>query len=113
MDGQKKNEYNGHPLFYEILDELKDLHNRKNAQYASSKNPLGNFERCSKLAEKLLNPKIKNKKLAYLLILMSKQVDGVFDMLGENKENTVDEIEDKLKDIAVYSILGMIMEREK
>lgn len=98
-------------MFYEILEELKDLHSRKNSQYATNKNPLANFERCSKLCEKLLNPSIKNKTLAYLLILMSKQVDGVYEMVGEGKTNTVEEVEDKLKDIAIYSLIGIILER--
>lgn len=105
--------YSGHPDFYKILDELKELHDRKNSQYANSEDPLGNFRRASKLVEKLLNPTIENKSLAYRLILMSKQIDGVFDMIGESKKNTVDEIEDKLMDIAVYSIIGIILERNK
>jgi hypothetical protein len=91
---------------------MKELHNRKNAQYASSKDPLGNFRRASTLAEKLINPKIKNKKLAYLLILMSKQVDALYEMLGESKEDTVEELEDKLLDVAIYSVLAMIIEKE-
>jgi len=112
MNEQKKNEYNGHPLFYEILDELKDLHNKKNFQYADSENPLGNFKRASDMVKKLINPKIKNKQLAYALILMSKQIDGTIDILAEDKENTIDGIEGKLKDMAVYSILCIILDRE-
>ena len=107
-----KEEYSGHPEFYKILDKMKELHNRKNAQYATSKDPLGNFRRASALVEKLLNPKIKNKKLAYLLVLMSKQVDGVYEMLGESKEDTVEELNDKLMDIAIYAVLAMIIEKE-
>jgi len=103
--------YHGHPMFYAILDELRELHDKKNAQYATTDNPLANFNRCSKLAKKLLNPKIKNKPLAYLLILMSKQVDAVYEMLGECKTDTPEELEEKLKDIAVYSIIGIILER--
>lgn len=104
--------YHGHPDFYKILEELKELHNRKNAQYASSENPLGNFQRASALVSKLLNPKIKKKELAYLLILMSKQVDAVYDMVGEGKEDTIEELDDKLRDIAIYSIIAMILCRE-
>lgn len=106
------NEYKGHPKFYQILEELKELHNRKNAQYASSENPLGNFERASRMIEKLLNPEIKNKRLAYALILASKQIDGVIDILAENKKNTVDELRDKLIDIAIYSVLAIILDED-
>ena len=73
----EEEEYHGHPEFYAILEKMKELHNRKNAQYASSDNPLGNFDRASKLVEKLLNPKIKNKALAYAMILASKQMDWI------------------------------------
>lgn len=105
--------YQGHPMFYEILNEMRDLHDRKNAQYASSKDPLGNFRRGSNISNKLINPKIKNKELAYLLVLMSKQIDGVMEMLGEGKDNTVEEIEDKLLDMATYSVIGIILRREE
>ena len=104
--------YYGHPMFYKIVDELKDLHSKKNKQYATQKDPLANFKRASKLGEKLFNPKIKNKPLAYLLTLVSKQIDAVYEMVGEGKTDTVEELEDKLKDIAVYAILGIILERE-
>jgi len=104
--------YHGHPMFYKILDELKELHDKKNQQYASEKDPLSNFKRASALGEKLFNPNIKNKPLAYLLALVSKQIDCVYDIVGEGKENTIEELEDKLKDIATYAILAIILERE-
>lgn len=102
----------GHPKFYQILEELAALHSRKNAQYASNENPLGNFKRGSKIVEKLLNPKIKNKPLAYALILASKQIDGVIEIIGEGKENTPDSLKDKLYDIAVYSVIEVILSEE-
>jgi len=108
----KYKNYYGSPKFYKILENLAKLHSEKNKQYASKSNPLGNFIRCSKLCDKLLNPKIENKPLAYLLILMSKQIDSVFDIIGENKENTIESLQDKLSDIAVYSILGIILSEE-
>ena len=104
--------YYGHPEFYKIVEELKSLHSEKNRQYATEGNPLANFNRCSKMCEKLLNPNIENKALAYALILMSKQIDAVFDIVGEDKKNTVDSLEDKLRDIAVYSILAIILSKE-
>jgi len=104
--------YYGHKDFYKIIDQIKELHSEKNKQYATTDDPLGNFRRASALCGKLLNPDIDNKPLAYALILMSKQVDGVYEMLGESKEGTVEEIEDKLMDIACYSILSIILRRE-
>lgn len=102
----------GHKRFYEILEELGELHSRKNAQYADLENPLGNFQRGSNIVKKLLNSDIKNKPLAYALILASKQMDGVMEIVGESKENTPDSLKDKLYDIAVYSIIAVILSEE-
>jgi hypothetical protein len=43
---------------------------------------------------------------------MSKQVDGVMEIVGESKKNTIEELNDKLKDIAVYAILAIILNKE-
>ena len=45
--------------------------------------------------------------------LMAKQIDAVYEMVGENKENTVESIYIKFEDIAVYAILCIILYREK
>jgi len=100
----------GHPEFYKLLIKMAELHDKKNAQYATSKDPLANFRRCGKLCEKLI--KVDNKPLAMALFYMSKQVDAVYEMVGENKKNTVEQLEDKLFDIAVYSLLCIILNKE-
>jgi len=102
----------GHPEFYKILKELAELHSKKNYQYASSDDPLGNFKRTGKLASKLFKSEI-NKPLAMALCYVSKQIDGVYEMVGESKKDTIEELEDKLKDIAVYSILCIILNKSK
>lgn len=109
----KPKQYSGHPTFYKILNELKLLHDKKNKQYASDTIPLGNFYRGSKLISKLINPNINNKPLSFALSLMAKQVDAVYDIVGDNKTGTEEELEDKLKDIAVYSILCIILIKEQ
>ena len=100
--------YYGHPMFYKIVEELKDLHSEKNRQYATKGNPLVNFERTGKMISKFLHPGV-NPTLASCLSLMSKQVDGIYEIVGESKANTIDSLEDKLKDVAVYSIIAMII----
>ena len=40
---------------------------------------------------------------------MAKQVVAVYDMVGDQKEGTVEEIEDKFKDTAVYSLICIIL----
>ena len=41
MAPQKK--LHGHPRFYELLDQAKQLHSAKNHDYAGDKDPLANF----------------------------------------------------------------------
>lgn len=109
---KKMNKQYGHPKFYKILNELAELHSLKNYQYATTDNPLGNFYRASSLASKLFKDEI-NKPLAMALVYMSKQIDGVYEIVGEGKKGTVDSLNDKLKDIAIYSILCIILNEEK
>lgn len=107
---QVPTDYHGHPMFYKIVDELKALHSEKNRQYANKGNPLGNFERTGKMLSKMLKPGV-NPTLASCLAFVSKQIDAVYDMVGEGKRNTVDSLDEKLQDIAVYSIIAMIINR--
>jgi hypothetical protein len=44
---------------------------------------------------------------------MSKQVDGIYEIVGEGKKNTCDSLDDKLRDVAVYTIIAMIIIREE
>lgn len=101
----------GHPKFTKILLEIWMLHLRKNRQYASGINPLGNFDRCGAMTAKLFKPEI-NKSLAICLAYMSKQIDGVIEMVGESKKDCPDELKDKLMDIACYTIIAMILNEE-
>lgn len=102
----------GHPKFYQILKELAELHSTKNYQYSTDKDPLSNFKSAGKMVEKLFKPGI-NVPLATALVYISKQYDGVLNIVGEGKEDTVEALEDKLKDIAVYSVLCIILNKEK
>lgn len=108
---QEPLDYYGHPMFIEIAEELKWLHSEKNRQYASKSIPLGNFYRTGKTIEKFLKPGI-NPNLASLLFLVSKQIDAVYDIVAEGKTDTLESIEDKMRDVAVYFILAIIILRE-
>lgn len=102
---------NGHPMFYEILNELAKLHSVKNADYATKADPLSNFNRVGHIIGKFLKPGV-NQSLAACLSLMAKQVDAVYEFVGEGKTHTFEALDDKLKDIAVYSVIAMIIARE-
>jgi hypothetical protein len=94
----------GHPLFYDLLEEMADLHARKNANYADQKEPLSNLRRCKALGISPL--------MGVLVRLQDKWsrienlARGVPDLVGES-------LEDTLMDNAVYSLLAIILLREE
>lgn len=105
------------PEFLKILEQIKELHAKKNAQYADSKNPLGNFSRGSSNCAKLFNENIQSDPyklmLAYAIVLASKQYDGAIEILAENKTNTVDSLYEKLQDVATYFLIAMRIENQR
>jgi hypothetical protein len=106
-----KREYRGHPRLYELLDELRDLYNEKNYQYASSEDTLGAFRRPGTLTSKLYKDDIP-KDLATCMVYMGKQIDAVYEMVGSSKGDTIEKLPEKLKDIAVYALLATILYEE-
>jgi len=91
----------GHPEFTEILTELAELHSNKNFDYARGGNPLGNFNRCAAVLE------TTPAKFAWSLV--AKQIDAVNWAFLQGGDQKCESVRDKLRDIAVYSILIMIM----
>ena len=94
----------GHPLFYDLLEEMADLHARKNANYADPEDPLSNLRRCralgvSPLVGVLVRLQDKWSRIENL-------ARGVPDLVGES-------LEDTLLDNAVYSLLAIILMREE
>ena len=98
----------GNPKFYEILEEIKKLYAEKNKQYATQVDCESNFKDGAFLLKKLYKD-VDRKELAYLLSLVSKQFLGVIEIVAENKQGTIESLKDKLQDIAIYSIIGMIL----
>lgn len=98
--------YYGHPKFYELLHKLAELHDKKNRQYASSSDPLGNFYRGSRIVKKLFHPELQKDPdrlaIAYALVLATKQIDGSIEIIAENKTDTSDSLQEKLRDVMVY-----------
>ena len=100
--------------FNEIIDELVELRERKNADYANMDDPNGNFKRVAMVAAPLLNPSIPEKlrPLVIALIYKLKQTDGVIEMISKNKTGRAESIIDKLNDEAVYSIIARMCYEE-
>lgn len=112
---QEIKQFHGHPLFLEVLEELKELHSQKNKQYATKGDPLGNFRRCSTAKQKLFDRGFRDdlyrRMTAYALLLASKQEDGACEIVGECKEGTVDSLYEKLRDVVVYYAICMVFEK--
>lgn len=102
----------GHPMFYKILEELADLHDRKNRDYATPEDPLQNFYRVAEGCKKynLITEGFEPVKIA--LIYAYKQWDAALKLLGRGEKGGVEGIPDRLRDIAVYAILAEIIYKE-
>ena len=97
-------EYYGHPDFYALIEELKDIHSRKNHDYAGD-DPLSNF----RMSEKMGVPAWKG-----ILIRLSDKFSRLCSFAKKEEYKVKDEnIEDTLKDMAIYSILCILLYRER
>ena len=103
----------GHRRFYEIMFDLMDLHNRKNHDYASDENPLSNFQRVGHLADiyDIWNWNVPSS-LKIAVIYKLKQFDAFMNLLQQNKKSLVEGVPERLKDVAVYSVLEIILHEE-
>ena len=105
-------ERHGHPDFYKILDSLADLHSEKNHDYAAGGDPLGNFDRRADLYARYPGLKLSNPTVVALVDAM-KQLDAALWFLSNGHEAKVEGIEGRLRDVAVYSVLAIILNRKR
>lgn len=114
MESKESSDKGGHPRFYQIIESLSDLHNRKNTDYAKGMNegPLGNFHRTATI--QALYPNMDwatpfGVAMAYML----KQLDAAMVLKSTKRDSVTGEpITDRMKDVAVYAILLMILDEE-
>jgi len=98
-----KPKFHGHPDFYKILDELKELHSKKNQDYAGN-DPLSNL----KETEDMGIPAWKG-----VAIRLSDKYSRLKTFVKKEQYEVKDEsVEDVFRDMAVYAILGLILYRE-
>jgi len=101
----------GHPEFIDLTIEELDLHNRKNNDYASGGNPLGNFYRVGKILELYPNLKLSDPRVV-ALVYMLKQVDATLWMLSNGHESKVETVDKRLEDVHVYAKIIRLLDRE-
>lgn len=95
----------GHPRFYEILDQMKDLHSRKNHDYAGTSDPLKNLRACERLG---IDP-----FMGVLVRLQDKSSRIEEFARSGTLEVKSESVIDTLLDNAVYSILAIVLFEEQ
>ena len=95
----------GHPRFYELIEKMKQIHSSKNQDYASSEDPLKNLRGCERIGIP-----------AHIgcFIRMQDKYSRLENLIGGLKEPQVkdESIPDTLMDLAVYSLLDIILIEE-
>ena len=94
----------GHPMFYELLEQMADLHSRKNHDYAGEADPLSNLREC----EKIGIPAWKG----VIVRLQDKWKRLTNFALTDTLKVKDESFEDTLIDNAVYSVLCVVLWRE-
>jgi len=108
---QKEEIRHGHPRFYELLDEMAELHSKKNHDYARGGKPTGNFDRVAKILSNYPNLKLSNP-IVIAIVYLLKQFDAVLWMLSGDYEGDVEGIDKRLEDISIYSIIARVLNEE-
>lgn len=95
----------GHPMFYELLEAMAALHSRKNHDYAGKADPLRNFKKAELQG---IEP------WRGVLLRMSDKWSRLESFAKQDTCMVEDEtIEDTLLDNAIYSLLCIILRRER
>jgi len=95
----------GHPRFYEILQNMADLHSRKNHDYSGTEDPLKNLHAVEKIG---ITP------FMGVLVRLQDKWSRIEQFANSGKVLVKDEsVIDTLLDNAVYSLLGIILLEEE
>ena len=87
------------PKFNALVDEILELHNRKNADYAEDTDPLSNFHRARSLG---VTP------FRGVLVRMSDKWSRI-EQLTSGKTPKNESLRDSLIDNAVYSLIAVLL----
>jgi hypothetical protein len=93
------NERHGDPRFYALLEEIAELHSRKNHDYSKTTEPLSNFTRSKDLGV---------EPWRGVLVRMSDKWSRI-EELSKGKEPKNESLRDSLIDNAVYSLLCVLL----
>jgi hypothetical protein len=83
--------------FEKLLDEMKELHNKKAQDYAQEGNPYSNFERAAELSSWFNNPVDR-----VFAALISVKLARLAELRNTNKTPNNESVNDTTKDLTVY-----------
>jgi hypothetical protein len=100
----------GHPKFISLCLREMDLHAKKNHDYSGGRghDPLGNFRRVAKILSMYQGLQLQNPEVVAITYLL-KQLDAILHLLSNGHHVRVEGIDDRLRDIAVYTKLIQII----
>lgn len=91
------------------VDELA-MHARKNHDYARGGDRMGNFRRCASFFSMYPNLKLSDPRV-FTISLMMKQLDAVLWAMNQGGEQAVESIDDKLRDIHIYTKIVRVINK--
>ncbi len=98
----------GSPTFYQILDEMAITHNKKSHDYASDKQPYGNYKFAGRLGSLFHNPDD-----AGFLTRLGEKMYRIANIENNKKQVMNESIEDTENDLCVIMTLWMSMRRDR
>jgi hypothetical protein len=109
IEKQLKEMYpNGHPGFIKLAIDCMELHSQKNGDYAKGGDPLGNFDRVSRIMQ--IYPGIEwATKVGVALTYRLKQMDCYMNMLAQKYEGQVEGKGKRLEDQYVYAMIERLI----
>ena len=91
---------NGHPRYYEIIEEIKDIHSRKNHDYAKDDDPLSNLKG---------SVRINIPPAVACWIRIQDKISRAEEYFKKGKFEVNESIHDTLNDLANYAILCRVL----
>jgi len=102
----------GHPMFHQFLEEMGDLHDKKNYDYAFGGSPVGNFDRVAKILG-MYNLQLHDPAVV-AVIYMLKQLDAYLWMKARDiTSRTGEGADERLRDLGIYSTIIRCIEDDK
>lgn len=105
----------GHPKFHDMLKEIGDLHDKKNFDYAEGgqQGPLGNFKRIAAIASLYPRTDAWSNPTGVALTYMLKQLDAALMIHTTGKKSkTGENLNERLRDVAIYALLAIILSED-